>query len=59
MESLKNLDGLFDVKEDFKITTTNGISSVPTFIIGSQKYVNPDYSELSKAIDFNLTAETK
>ncbi|MGV2886120.1 DsbA family protein [Paenibacillus taichungensis] len=58
-QSLANLDGLFEVKEDFKITTSNGISGVPTFVIGGQKYVNPDYTELSSIIDSNLSAATK
>ncbi|MDR0269427.1 MAG: DsbA family protein [Paenibacillus sp.] len=58
-KSLKKLEGLFEVKEDFKISTTNGVSSVPTFIVDGQKYENPELDELYQAIDSKLSTTTK
>ncbi|WP_337033498.1 DsbA family protein [Paenibacillus illinoisensis] len=58
-KSLKNLEGLFEVKEDFKITSTNGVSSVPTFIVDGKKYVNPDLTQFSDVIDSSLADAQK
>lgn len=57
--SLEQLEGLMEVKEDFKITTTNGVSSVPTFIVDGEDYENPELSELSSAIDSRLELLSK
>ncbi|SDD52338.1 Protein-disulfide isomerase [Paenibacillus sp. CF095] len=53
-ESLNNLEGLYEVKEDFKITSINGVASVPTFVVGEDKYVNPSLEQLSEIIESNM-----
>ncbi|MBY0217764.1 thioredoxin domain-containing protein [Paenibacillus illinoisensis] len=50
-ESLKNLEGLYEVKEDFKITSINSVASVPTFVVDEKKYVNPSLEQLSEIIE--------
>lgn len=56
-QGLKNLEGLYEVKEDFQITEANHISSVPTFWIEGKKYVNPDVIQLTQAIESILESK--
>jgi protein-disulfide isomerase len=55
-KSLRKHEGLFEVKEDFAITTTNGVDSVPTFLVNGQRYINPTLSDFTKVIDSALAA---
>lgn len=49
-KDLKDRKRLIDVKEDFKISSANGIYSTPTFIVNGQKVVGMDYEQLSSVI---------
>jgi len=44
-ESIRALEGLFEVKEDFKITTANGVSGTPTFFVNGVKTSSETLSE--------------
>lgn len=55
-KSLRKNEGLFEVKEDFAITQTNGINKVPSFFVNGKTFPNPTLIDLSREIDIALAA---
>ncbi|MCL6458065.1 MAG: thioredoxin domain-containing protein, partial [Gorillibacterium sp.] len=55
-KSIRALEGLFEVKEDFKITTANGVSGTPTVFVNG---VKTSTEALSETVNNELALKEK